>query len=383
MHHIRPACVADFPVLMERILASFSDGSPTHPPFDIIYPDVIRRDAACMPEWLLVESDGEIAAGLQLVPRPLVIAGEIELKAAGLGQVFCYPPFRRRGYMSELLVAVNEKMAADGIAAGFLGGDRLRYGRYGWETAGNAREVGISGRLVPGLDSNGKWWQPRRWDGNVEDVPRMAAAYARLPYRAVRSAAEFARVMQRPGQAIWFADTDGEFAYVSLTGNSIAEYAGDAAALDRIIRYLAPRMGLHAYLPPDAAESALEQLLVRYAGRVSVTSADMVRVVSVARVLNSYQPMLERRLAGWSGAFSLAIADSAEAVALRGDGRRVRVELVTADAGRPAELTLDRRDLARLLFGPCFPPLPPGLAEHEVVRRVFPLPLYWPPLSRV
>jgi hypothetical protein len=214
----------------------------------------------------------------------------------------------------------------------------------------------------------------------------MAAAYGALPYHGERSAAEFARVLQRPGTVTWVADgaeaTDrGGLAYACLQGNRLVEYAGGEAAFARLLAFLVPRLNLQAPLPPADGESALEKRLVRAAGCYGIEALGMIRVNSLRGTLAAYAPLLARRLAGWRGAFALAVAGDGERVTLTGSGEGAPA--LGADAVAATELTLPRTDLARLLFGP-FPPADLGsLADHELLRRAFPLPLYWHPLSHV
>jgi len=103
MAKIRTAEVSDYAAVMERCAASFSEDNPTHLRFQDLYPDSIQPTAESMGQWLIAEEAGEIAAGLQVVPRPMVYAEIGEIPAAGLGNVFCYPPFRGKGLMSTLL----------------------------------------------------------------------------------------------------------------------------------------------------------------------------------------------------------------------------------------------------------------------------------------
>jgi hypothetical protein len=222
----------------------------------------------------------------------------------------------------------------------------------------------------------------RRWQGDRADTTRMLAAYNRLPYRTRRSAAEFARVLRRPGQVVWLCDhaTDG-FGYISVTGGSqLAEYAGDPLAVTRLVRYLVSRRGVQVTIPPAEAQTELESILLSYAAGFTVVPVGMIRVVSLKRTLVSYARCLARRLAGWRGAFCLSV-DGGEAVVCRGTGRRLLIETAGAVQGEE-RLGLGTQDLARLLFGP-FPPALGAALDHEFLRRAFPLPIYLHALSHV
>lgn len=379
---VRPAVVADFPQLMDRLHASFADGWPGHARFEDIYPDIIAPTAACMNEFVVVEHGGEIAAGLQVVPRPLVVAGEVCLNTGGLGQVFCYPSFRKHGYMSALLTACIARMNADRCVLSMLGGDRQRYSRYGWECAGAERVLQLSSRLLPPLPAGQDAGRaPRHWRGDPGDTARMAAAYRRLPYRCERpDDAMFAKVLARPGSVIWLEDTGDALAYAVLRGNHIAEYAGDPACFLRLLHYLLTRMQLQVTVPPPDAAGELDRLLVRTAGHWAVDGSYMIRINSLLGTLQAYLPVLQRRLRGWQGEFSFEITDGGEAATLCGGSAGASVR---EGRGGATVVPLSRCEIAQLLFA-SFPPASLGtLADHEVVRRLCPLPFYWHALGHV
>ncbi len=410
MDGIRQGTAADHPILMERMLAAFRVVKPGHPPFPEFAPDLMTGEIGeRMENWLVRESGGQIAAALQLVPRKLVAAGEVRLDAVGLGQVFTHPLYQRRGYMTELMHAAVERMTASGAAVSWLSsGDRLRYLRFGWEQAGTTRVAplsrrfldvaaprrnpfdfgGASGRAVvpPPASAGFDLWQPRPYAAAAADLARMWRAHAALPYRCERTEAEFALILRRPDLRIWICDEpeDG-FAYLvhDTRRNRVAEYAGAAAALERLERFLladgAPEPA--AVLPPAAGEGALEQLFLRHADSARVEPSGMYRILSLRGVLEAYRNLLARRLSGWRGEFRLRNADGDETVCLVGAGDGLWIK--SDRTGGPADLALPQPSLARLLFGPFPPPLGDTVLDGEFVRRAFPLPVHWPPLSKV
>lgn len=376
---VRCGTLADFAQVTGRCLVSFSEGNPSHPVFEEVYPDTIRPTEECMKQWLLVEHRDEIVAGMQIVPRSLMIADTIRLRASGLGNVFCYPPFRGQGHMTTLLQTVGPMMKQAGYVLNMLGGDRLRYGRYGWEHAGSARKVTLGGNMLRGRkEPRVSATELRRFRGATADIARMAEAYGKLTCRTERTREQFEHMLERPGQATWISDGSRGFAYITLTGSRVAAYAGDEDALDRLIRFILASRSVDAVLPPVEASGPLERLLMGYVSGYSVVPAGMVRVVDLAAVLSAYQPLFERRLAGWTGSVTLEMPDAEQSVSVTGS--QTGVDL--ADEPKGERITLTDTDMARLLFGP-FPPCLEDMQDHEFVRRTFPLPLHWHQLSHV
>lgn len=374
---IRLGLSADFPVVMDRVVTSFRAGNPGHLLFEGLYPDSVGP--ASMDQWRLALVDGELAGGIQLVPRSLRLANGIDLPAMGLGNVFCYPAIRGQGVMSALLQRCLADMREAGIAICLLGGDRTRYGHFGWENCGTERRLSLSRNVKRHTDfSPVSVLDLRTWRGDDADTVRMAAAYHAMPYHCVRPAGSFALPLQRPGQVVWICDDPSVgFAYISVRGRDILEYAGEVAAGDRILRFFLASGDWNVAIPPDAGSGPWEELLLGYARSFSVTPTGMGCVIRLDVLLQAYLPLLERRLEDWRGSFVLGCNDG-EAVCLSGTATGVKISAATT----AADLALSRNDLALLLFGP-FQPSLGQWTDHPFLRLAFPLPLHWQPLAHV
>lgn len=380
MADIRLGRPEDFRDVMNRVVTSFRESNPVHPRFEYLYPDSVRPET--MGEWRLAISEGEIAAGIQLVPRPLVAATEVRLPGVGLGNVFCYPTFRKQGLMSALLERCIADMNTDGIGICLLGGDRTRYGNFGWEHAGADRALTLSARVTRFDEQTARvsCADLKTWQGDQGEALRMLEAYAALPCHTERNAVEFARVLQRPGQTVWICDDhDRGFAYTSVKGNTILEYAGAPEALETILTYVLRSGSWTVSVPPAEGSSDLENMLLKHAQHYSVKPTGMIRIVSMKTILEAYMPIMRYRLQGWNGDIAFRAHDTGETVAVVADRGHLTVE--TRDREDVA-IECSRRELAQLFFGPFPPPLGDWF-RHSAVRRLFPLPLHWHALSHV
>jgi hypothetical protein len=379
MDGMRLGMPADFAEVMERVVCGFRERNPGHPRFEDLCPDTVQPET--MGQWRLAIAEGQIAAGIQLVPRAFVVAGNVRLPGMGLANVFCYPPFRKRGLMGKLLEGCTADMTAEGLGICLLGGDRTRYGNYGWEYAGAERALTLAAGVTRFEQA-----QPvsgvslRTWNGDPGDLLRILEAYSRLPYRTERTAVECGRVLRRPGQVVWICDQpDTGFGYLSVRSGAIVEYGGARAAVERLVCFLLQSSSWSVALPPVDAETDLEKLLLHHAQSYHVRPAGMIRVISLRTVLEAYRPVLSDRLQAWSGDFALRAADTGETVRVTGDAGTLRIEGVGRES--PA-LELPRRELAQLLFGPFAPDLG-DWARHSAIRRLLPLPFYCHALAHV
>jgi predicted N-acetyltransferase YhbS len=379
MDEIRLGTAQDFAAVMERVVCSFRERNPGHSRFEEICPDTVLPET--MAQWRLALVDGQIAAGIQLVPRAHVIAGVVRLPAMGLANVFSYPPFRRHGLMGRLLARCLADMSAEGIGLCLLGGDRTRYGNYGWEHAGAERALALAAGVTRFEAA-----EPvsavslRAWNGDPGDLLRILEAYSALPYRTERTALECGRVLRRPGQVVWICDQpETGFGYLSVRGNTVVEYGGTREAVGRLLRFLLQSGTWSVALPPVDAETDLEKLLLHHAQSYHVRPAGMIRIVSLRVILEAYRPLLCARLQAWNGDFAIRATDTGETVCVRGEGGTLTIGDTAQDS--PA-LELTRRELSQLFFGPFEPDLG-DWARHSAIRRLFPLPLYCHALAHV
>ena len=143
MIEIRRGKPSDYPVLLEQLVQSFRERNPSHQRFEVIFPDVVNPSAEAMEQWHLAFVDGKLAAGVELIPRNLKM-GDAELSCGGIGNVHCWQPYRGTGCMSALLNHVIDDMNQKGWSLSLLGGNRARYGNFGWEYAGVMRMVSVT-----------------------------------------------------------------------------------------------------------------------------------------------------------------------------------------------------------------------------------------------
>ena len=380
---IRQGRPEDFPLVMEQVVQSFRERTPAHVRFEALRPDAIGASPDKMAGWRLAEVDGRLAAGIQIIPQRLKL-GEAELSVGGVGNVYCWPPFRGHGCMGRLLERCVNDMQANGELLSLLGGDRVRYGHYGWETAGVQREVTLSSRVRrhDGLPPPPHALEFREYrEGVGDDAERMLAAYCRKAACVLRPGLDgFRATLRRPGLVTYVDDGGGLFAYMTVSpGNRIAEYAGDGAAIERLLRFLLQAGDWSVALPPVEFSGAAEDIFLEYASGCHASPPAMVRVNDLAGLLKAYCGLLERRLHGWEGRFTLAI-DDGEAVTVT--CARGRCDMSPSAPSVRPDLVLDRRQMAQLLFGP-FLPRAAVAVDGPWLRLAFPLPIYWGDLDHI
>ena len=110
----------------------FSQNSVPHD-FKNLMPKWIREDKTQYN--VIVKRDGRIRANIMAAPADIRMAGH-ELLGYGIGNVSTHLDERRQGFMRMAMTRALDDIIADGADLIFLGGQRQRYGYYGFDRCG-------------------------------------------------------------------------------------------------------------------------------------------------------------------------------------------------------------------------------------------------------
>ena len=70
---IRRGLPSDYDVMLNHVVQSFREANPGHLRFEHLFPDVISASPEMMGYWRFAFIDGEMAAGIELIPRHIKI----------------------------------------------------------------------------------------------------------------------------------------------------------------------------------------------------------------------------------------------------------------------------------------------------------------------
>ncbi len=87
--------------------------------------------------------DGAFRAAIGNFDNDMLVGG-VDLKTCCIGNVAVGKDCRGEGYMIDLMNASIEDMKKRGVALSYLGGQRQRYGYFGYETSGTAYDIWFS-----------------------------------------------------------------------------------------------------------------------------------------------------------------------------------------------------------------------------------------------
>lgn len=131
---------ADFDEAIAFLDGVFGEHRPHD--FATLLPSIYQPSDELMSCNHALRVDGRIRAIVGLFPIDWQVGGRL-LKVGGIGGVSTHPGDRGKGYMGVLMRHCVERMKAEGFHLSWLGGQRQRYGYFGYEKCGQTVSVDL------------------------------------------------------------------------------------------------------------------------------------------------------------------------------------------------------------------------------------------------
>ncbi len=262
--------------------------SKAHRPHDFatLLPKLYGKDADTTAHHFLIKEDGKLLAAILAYPVEMTIAGE-RFMSIGVGSVSTHPRARGRGFMDDLLAAVDAHAGEVGADFAVLGGLRQRYGYYGYDLAG----CHLTSSLL--VHNAQHAWR----DVNASDLSLISmteshvnealALHAAQPSFCARPRDAFLAILRswenQPMAILRGAEIIG-YAVLSPSGTSVLELTlareSDAPA---VLRFLSDTYGdLSLITPPWNTQRV--QLLTRVCQSFSIAPSNMVKFYRTDRL---------------------------------------------------------------------------------------------------
>ncbi len=367
---------ADFEEAMDVLNFSFGFEHPHN--FETLLPVLYHPGAEAMSwNWALRE-EGSIRAIVGVFPLTWKL-GDATLRIAGVGGVSCHPRYRKRGFMGQLMRHCVEAMREEGYPLSWLGGQRQRYGYYGYEKCGINYQLSLAPnnvRHVFGDGDLGIEFRPLERQDRTH-LQGVIGLHDAQPIRGVRPRERFYNMLlswyHKPHIAI--SPDSRMIGYVVANGNG-----------DRITEILAvnegePELQIAAAWVQQHGEATFDlapsnRLLPKLAavcGGMSVHSSGNWQIFDWAAALDALLKAQGTLIPLTDGAVVIEITDYGK-VLLEVAGGSARC--IRSDAA-PA-LQTDAFTAMRLLFGPLPPATVLALPQAAAALEQWcPLPLFW------
>ena len=132
---------SDFEEALDTLNFSFGFQHPKN--FETLLPALYQEKEEHMSWNWAMRENGRIRAVVGAFPLAWQL-GEVTLRISGIGGVCCHPRARNQGYMQRLMDHAVAAMREEGYHLSYLGGQRQRYGYYGYEKCGIAYNLNLS-----------------------------------------------------------------------------------------------------------------------------------------------------------------------------------------------------------------------------------------------
>ena len=331
-----------------------------------------------------VKRNGRICAVVGVFPMTWRV-GDEELRVAGIGGVSTLPEFRGQGLMSRLMRHCVEVMKQEGFHLSWLGGQRQRYGYFGYESCGLAYTYSVSAVNLQHAFPESSPLSVRALEGNNSaDVEFAQGLYDRRLQSVPRNSEDFYLRSLSWRHRLHLVEDGGErVGYLIANPDSHGILELDAVDQDRCLDLVRtwfeskakPGDSKFNSITVDVSPTNIElvRALDRVCDSVRIGASGNWQVFHWGAVLNALMKAKGRMGPMAAGEVSLAIEGSGT----------FRLYVDSGGAGCQASQSAANHhchpmQAMRLLFGPLAPSALAPLAANAVgLESWCPLPLTW------
>jgi GNAT superfamily N-acetyltransferase len=382
----RPPRRSELPSLQRLLEVCFPGELPEGPVAR--WPHVFSDEKRTIDGTIVMAHRDRVVASVTCHPVSMIVSG-VRVSAASVCFVATDPEFRGHGLMSGCLGRAIELMRSWGAALSWLIGDRVRYGRYGWENAMRKYLFVITPRSLAVLP-----------DARFELRDTAAAEALLLIHnqkdpRVERDRQTMKTLLSRARKQMLVAFSKGRpAAYLAFerprtAGRAIVfEHGGTPAAVGALLRACFEEPGIEELLvsspvgrdPSRAALFAAASTWRLDPGYIEFSqgACHMVKILNLERLLRGFarQMQARRKTVGDARAGRVALGiDGTDQMATVSLGSRVTV----ARGASRTLVRLDERQMVRLLFGTASPD--EEIACPPLLSGALPLDLFVSPLE--
>lgn len=334
----------------------FEDDPETQRDFLTLLPKLYKPEYQPAEHNLIIAEDGEIKSAIGLYPIDIHVAGQT-LRVGGIGNVAVTRDARGKGYMIRLMQQALEEMAADGTVYSILGGQRQRYGYFGYEPGGVTLHFNIDRRNIAHVKGHDYQTDAKAREVTAADADALAGIallYDLQPMRALRTPEALYDILCS-WRSIPYVVTRGD----AFVGYFVKQKFGGIQELKAVdpedlidvclcAMDVAQKDELYFDVPPY--DTAAADYMARYCGWSEISHSEMVCILDFRRFAEAFLRLKATHAALCDGSLVLRICGDR-----REEQLRITVkdnEVTVAETTDAPALTLDQHTATRLLASP-------------------------------
>ena len=304
---------------------------------------------------LIFKDGAKVISLVEYVAQTVLVEGR-EIKVAGITAVATWPTYRGRGFMTKLLDYCITLMCEEGYAFSDLGGDRQRYGRFGWENAGREWNFSVTPRSLHTVETP-VGFEVTSYRVCSEEIDAIIAIHDQEPLRMKRTRYLYEILLGREGKQVWLARGRGGIAAYVITEpeereQDIVEFGGSAEGIHAIFVHLIETRGsevLHIHSPWS---HPLNAMFFSISSRWHLGCKRMIKILDLEATLRGFAHQLGERYRKLEIKGGRAVAFEVSETNQRVEIEFSPEEVIVEKASHLSEaLTLPERQMVRLIFG--------------------------------
>jgi len=349
MTEYRFATTQDWPKVIDFIDLVFSQSARPHD-FAELIPKVYGDGHDYSHIHAIALEDGEIRGCVAVLPFDMTIAGHT-LHVGYLGSVSVHRLSRGAGHMKKLMQMQIDKAKAEGLDMLVLGGQRQRYGYFGFSPVGGVYDYTVTHANVrhalKDVDASVITFEPLTQGEGSEYA---YALYQQQPVCGSRTAENFAEIALTFHMHGWLVKHNGDNAGYLLVSNDHGEIhelvMEDSDLVPAVLKAWMAANGVR-YLHVGAAphNKTLNRTLSAFAEEYSIGQNGCMLCLNYANAIRSWMTLKNSIAPLSEGTLRLCIAE--EQLEIKVADGAVTVE----QTDEPAQLQLSPAEADQLLFG--------------------------------
>ncbi len=307
---------------------------------------------------LIIAEDGVIKAAVGCFPSNACVAGR-ELNILGIGNVAVAKDSRSKGYMIELMNDSIEIMKNDNYDYSLLGGQRQRYGFFGYDPVGSEYRFLIDKgniRRVLGEERKSKFTARKVTTDDTAILGRIKELYDSLPFRIEREENRLFDILcswKNIPYAVfegdefkgYFCVTPGEFNHIAE-----ARTVNIADMLELFLCVLETKNAEGTSLNVPLFDTELCDFMAKNCGGLSIGTPDMINIFNFGRFTEAFLALKATRMKLCEGELTLLIHGMKrdERITVKVDGKN---NVTVSETEKEADVELEHREAINFICG--------------------------------
>ncbi|HAX84058.1 MAG TPA: hypothetical protein DCY15_06240 [Ruminococcaceae bacterium] len=244
--------------------------------------------------FVVQDENGEFRSAIGSFYNEMTV-GDEQIKACCIGNVAVGTKYRSMGYMIELMELSVKDMGENGVDVAYLGGQRQRYGYFGFESSGTSYRFNFSRsayrhalKAMPcGLEIE------KLTSDDTESIENIEKIYSKLPIRSNRKPESYFDVLCSWRDRPYVLKKDGEFVgyfVLDYTKNNVNEFgAVDPEYYPNLVAAVMEKTeALHVGFVVAPFESEKIRFFTENADGLNIDGCEMILVYNFEKVIRAY-----------------------------------------------------------------------------------------------